>query len=171
MLKNLKHHTRWGLITGLLITIYIGLAKGTALKAIPAAEFGIFLILIAGVAASAFLFAKLKNYEINFGNAFGNAFRTTAMTALLVVAANMLSYVMYPKLKQDKLDALRQQGVALNKPTIEIDKVVAEQDKNFYALELSRTIFPLMMIGVLSSLVMGVFTTAMARSTSGKKLF
>jgi hypothetical protein len=165
MLKNLKHHTRWGLITGILIAIYIGIAKGTALKAVPAAEFGIFLILILGVATSAFLFAKAQGYQINFGSAFGNAFRTTAMSAILVVAINMLSYVMYPQLKKDKLEALRQQGIELKKPMEEINKVVAEQDKNFYALELSRTVFPIMMIGVLSSLVMSVFTTFMSRST------
>jgi hypothetical protein len=167
-LKNLKHHTRYGLIIGLAIAIYIGIVKGTSLKQVPVAEFGIFVLLILGIAASALGFLKANNFSTDFPSAFGNAFRTAAMAALLVVAFTMLSYVLYPQLKAEKLAAFRQQGVALNRPTAEIDKNVAEQEKNFYSLELSRTIFPLMALGSIASLLMAVITPAMGKSAKIK---
>jgi hypothetical protein len=166
--QGLKHHTRFGLITGFAITLYIGIVKGTSLKDLKVAEFGIFLILIIGIAVSAMRFLKNHKYQVDFGTAFGNAFRTAAMASLLVVAFNMLSYVMYPQLKQQKLEQLRQQGKALGKPDVEVDKVVAEQDKNFYSLELSRTIFPLMLLGAISSLVMSLARPRVNSSTLPK---
>jgi hypothetical protein len=167
-LKNLKHHTKFGLITGLAIATYIGIVKGSALKQVPVAEFGIFVILIVGIAASALQFLKVRSYTLDFPSAFGNAFRTAAMASLLVVAVTMLSYVLYPQLKKDKLAAFRRQGIAYNRPWEEIDKLVAEQDKNFYSLELSRTIFPLMALGSIASLLMAVVTPAMGKSAKIK---
>jgi hypothetical protein len=154
--KNLKHHTRFGLITGLAIMIYIGIVHGMNPKNYILAEFGVFPILIVGLAISTLRYLKLNKYDLTFADTFGNGFRTAAMTALLVAALNMLSYTLYPQLKQRKLEELRERMTVRNERNEDIEREIAEKDKNFYSLELNGTIFPIMLCGAISSLVMSL---------------
>jgi ABC-type glycerol-3-phosphate transport system permease component len=157
-MKNLTA-THFGAITGLILGVGMLIIKLLQLESIKGLEIGIFAIPIIGVISSCMYFAKRNNYQINFGTTFGNGFRTTAMAGLLTLGITMLSYLVLPNLKTQKLQNTKanwiEQATAMKKDLVvelpNIDKGIAEQSAHFYSLESSRIIFPILVIGALFS--------------------
>jgi Protein of unknown function (DUF4199) len=148
--------TKWGLGSGIAVAAYSLVIKLNNWHTIKGVELLLFLFLIIAVIAACMLYAKSKNYSVNFGEIFSTGFRVTTLTALIVTAATFVSYTCIPSLKQNELQALRQAGEALHRPTEEINNYVKENDAHFFSLKSSKTLFPILMAGALFSLFAGV---------------
>jgi hypothetical protein len=149
----LMNSSRYGLYTGIALSIYTLVITLTPLSLIRVAEFGIFAILIIGIVIGSLQYAKAKQYSLNFGEYFGVAFRIVASSILVLVLTKIILHFAFPQFKEQKLAALKQQGLALNKPLAEVNKVVAEQSEHYLSLEISRTVFPIMILGSITCIV------------------
>jgi Protein of unknown function (DUF4199) len=147
----MKIGTKIGIITGIILSIYVFCISYFQISQNKFLGFGVFLILIIGVISSCLLFDKETNYSESFGKIFGSGFSTTASSAFITVILTLLSYVIVPSFKTNELAEARKQYEQRGIEPVEIEQQLKATESHFYSIKSSQYLFPLLMVGALFS--------------------
>lgn len=139
-----------------LVLIVIGLATYFAGQSQNKAVGGIgFALYAIAVAYSAIYYAKQKNGNVTFGNAFADGFKTAAAaTAIFVVYTFIAFKFIMPDMVDLSMDEARKGMEAKHNLTPEqIDQSLAMVKKFFIPFAIGGALFMYLLIGVISSLI------------------
>jgi Protein of unknown function (DUF4199) len=149
----MKTGTKIGIITGIILSIYVICISYFQISQNKFVGFGVFFILIIGVISSCLAFDKETNYTESFGKIFGSGFATTASSAFITVVITLLSYIIMPSFKTNELAEVRKQYEKMGTEPLEIEQQLKATESHFYSIKSSQYLFPLLMSGALFSVL------------------
>lgn len=138
-----------------LVLIVIGLATyftgQTQNKAVG--SIGMILYLVA-IAYSTILYAKQKNGNVTFGNAFADGFKTSAAaTALFVVYTFLAFKFIMPDVVDISMEEARKNMVEKKMSQEQIDAAIAMTQKFFIPFAIGGALFVYLIVGLIASLI------------------
>jgi hypothetical protein len=138
-----------------LILIVLGLATyftgQTQNKAVS--SIGMVLYLVA-IAYSTILYAKQKNGNVTFGNAFADGFKTSAAaTALFVVYTFIAFKFIMPDIVDLSMEEARKNLVEKKMPQEQIDAALGMTQKFFIPFAIGGALFIYLIVGLIASLI------------------
>jgi Protein of unknown function (DUF4199) len=147
----MKTGTKIGIVTGIILSMYVFCISYFQVSQNKMTGFGVFFILMIGVLSSCLIFDKETNFKESFAKIFGSGFSTTASSAFITVVITLLSYVLMPSFKTNELAEVRKQYEKLGTEPAEITKQLDATESHFYSIKSSQYLFPLLMSGALFS--------------------
>jgi hypothetical protein len=138
-----------------LVLIVIGLATyfagQTQNKAVG--SIGMILYLVA-IAYSVIFYAKQKNGNVTFGNAFADGFKTSAAaTALFVVYTFLAFKFIMPDVVDISMEEARKNMVEKKMSQEQIDAAIAMTQKFFIPFAIGGALFVYLIVGLIASLI------------------
>lgn len=158
--KQPLHSLLAGLILGLVLVGLSLLPAGST----PGWLGGVLVILCVG--AFVHLFGRKNNYQLSFGELFGYGFRIAIAVALVYVIYIGITAVVSPELKAQAIAAAKaeyekQKGVTPS----DVENFVNTMNKNFWIQMVGGSMFVLMVMGAIGSLLGAAVTKRVPKSS------
>lgn len=153
MEKQITSHLVKGLILSLILIVISLVANFTGQQQASWAQWAGNLILLAGVIVSCITYANQMDNYVTFGNVFAHGFKTSVVTACLVIVFTVAFLLLSPEVKEEALEKARQEMIKNGTPDEAIDKGIAITKKYFFVFTIAVIIFFYLLIGLVGSLL------------------
>ncbi len=101
----------YGAITGIAIVVFLAALYVTGNSFKPGLGMVAYVIFLAGILLNAINFSKANDANVTFGQVFGSGFRATALILLIVTAWTVLSFYIFPDMKDKFMEFIRQKAI------------------------------------------------------------
>ena len=155
-MEKKSKHIMYGFVTGIVmgITGLIIYLSGVAFK--PGMEYVPYIPFLVGIILNGTNFSKINNGFVTFGNVFGNCFKAAMIVTLVMVAWSLLHMVIFPGMKEQALQAARDQMMKKQNMTDEqIDMAIDITKKYWNVFLIGGAIFGNLIFGLIFSLIGG----------------
>lgn len=151
--KSISHFTAGLIISGLLI-IYSMFLTFMDLTGNQALGYISMLILLAGVIYFITQYGKSVDYTASFGKLFAYGFKATAVATIVVIAFQVLFFMIFPEYKDKMLDISREQMLKQgNLSDAQIDSALEMVKKFFWPGLIGGVLFFNLFSGAIASLI------------------
>ncbi len=151
--KPVTHFTA-GIIIAAIMIVYSLILNFTGLMANQALGFVSYVILLAGIIYFVLQHANARDNTATFGNLFSFGFKTTAIATLILIAFQIIFFLIFPEYKEKIADIARENMQKQGKATEEQIEQGMEMMKRFFWVGLiGGTLFFMLIIGLVASLI------------------
>jgi hypothetical protein len=111
-------------------------------------------IYFAALIWSCILFSKQMNADVSFGQVFSHGFKTVAIVTLISIASFVISYFIFPEIKEKAMEMARQDMAKDERLTQEmIDQAINWTDKFYLVFGIIGSLFGFALTGAIASLI------------------
>ena len=153
MQKKPVTHFVAGLITGALLIIYTLILTFMDMMGNQALGSVSYLILLVCIIVFVLQYAKANDNTLNFGQLFTYGFKSTAIATLLVVAFQVVFFMVFPEYKEKFFEIARENMVKQGQTEEQIDMGVGFMKRFFWAFVIGGTLFFFLCVGAIASLI------------------
>jgi c-di-AMP phosphodiesterase-like protein len=150
--KSITHFTA-GLISGGLLIVYSLILNFMDLMSNQALGSISYLILLVCIIVFILQYAKAQNNERTFGQLFTFGFKSTAIATLMVIAFQVIFFVVFPEYKEKFFDLAREGMVKQGQNEEQIEMGIGFMQRFFWVFIIGGSLFFLMLVGGIASLI------------------
>jgi TRAP-type C4-dicarboxylate transport system permease large subunit len=111
-------------------------------------------IYFAALIWSCFYFSQQMNAEVSFGQVFSHGFKTAAIVTLISIASFVITYFLFPEIKEKAMEMARQEMAKDERLTQEmIDQAISWTDKFYLVFGIIGSLFGFALTGAIASLI------------------
>ncbi|MFO0415336.1 MAG: DUF4199 domain-containing protein [Bacteroidota bacterium] len=111
-------------------------------------------IYFAALIWSCIFFSKQMNADVSFGQVFSHGFKTVAIVTLISIASFVISYFIFPEIKEKAMEMARQDMAKDERLTQEmIDQAISWTDKFYLVFGIIGSLFGFALTGAIASLI------------------
>jgi len=161
-------HVMYGCITGLVTIVFYLVLYVTKLSFKDGMQYVPYIPFLGGIILNGINFSKANGGAVTFGNVFGSCFKASIIVTLFAVAWMILSMYIFPEMKTQMLEVMREKMAKNPQMTDEmLDKSMGWMQKNFTTIMVSGALFGELIGGALFSLVGAAVAKKNALPVSG----
>ncbi len=111
-------------------------------------------IYFAALIWSCIFFSQQMNAEVSFGQVFSHGFKTAAIVTLISIASFVITYFLFPEIKEKAMEMARQEMAKDERLTQEmIDQAISWTDKFYLVFGIIGSLFGFALTGAIASLI------------------
>ncbi len=111
-------------------------------------------IYFAALIWSCIFFSKQMNADVSFGQVFSHGFKTVAIVTLISIASFVITYFLFPEIKEKAMEMARQEMAKDERLTQEmIDQAISWTDKFYLVFGIIGSLFGFALTGAIASLI------------------
>ncbi|MBX2921519.1 MAG: DUF4199 domain-containing protein [Chitinophagaceae bacterium] len=151
--KPLSHITIGGIIGGIII-VYSMILNFMELTANKPLGYLMYAIILAGIIIAVNMYGKSVDHTASFGKLFVFGFKTTAVVTILVIAFQVVFFLIFPEYKEKFFEIAHEQMLKEGKANEEqIEMGIQMVRKLFWVFIIGGTLFGFVMFGAISSII------------------
>lgn len=154
MEKKPVSHFVAGIIIAAIMIVYSLILNFTGMMANQALGFVSYILLVGGLIYFILQYAKSVDHTATFGKLFSFGFKATAITTLILIIYMYLFFTIFPEYKDKMIDIAREN--AAKNPQANQEQIEQGMEffaKNFYLFTIGFTLFFMLIIGAVGSLI------------------
>lgn len=110
-MERKQTHIPYAFVTAIAIIIYLAVLYITGNSFKPGLSTIAYAIFLVGIILNAINYSKVNNANVTFGQVFGSGFKATAIIVLVTIAWTVLSFYIFPDMKDKMIDYIREQAL------------------------------------------------------------
>jgi type IV secretory pathway VirB6-like protein len=153
-MKKVQTHLKYGGLTGLIMVV-LGLLVYVVVKDMKSpVGYIVYIPFVAGLIMNAIAYSKANGHYVTFGKVFSSCFKASAVIALCMVAWTLLSFVIFPEMKEAVLE-MQYEEMSKNDAMSQeqIDQWSEAMDKYYGVMTVGAVMFGMMFWGAIISLL------------------
>ena len=120
-------------------------------------QYGVYFVYFCGILFNAVSFSKANDGYVTFANIFASCFKTVLVVTLVVVLYTIVSFFVFPEIKETMINGMKNPANANPAMTKEqVAKSIEAAGKNYSTIMLSITIFSNLFAGAVFSAIGGI---------------
>lgn len=154
MEKKPISHFSGGLVVGCIMIIYTIIINFSGLGADKTLGYINYVFLIGGIIYFITAYGKSVDHTASFGSLFTFGFKMSALITIIVVAFQVIFFLIFPEFKEKIFDAAH--DAMVKKPNIteeQIEMGMTAVKKFFWIIVVGGSVFGLVFVGALASLI------------------
>lgn len=152
-MEKKNFHFTYGLVTGLIVVVIAAAFQVMKVPPKSPVQYILYLPFAVGVIMACTNYAKSMDNYVTFGKVFTIGFKTTTLVTLLVLAWVLLSFVIFPDIKEEYINMSLQAMEEQDLTDAQIDSAMGITEKMFYPIMIGGAIFGNMVPGLIFSLI------------------
>lgn len=159
MEKKPFSHITLGAVIGAILVLYTVILYLTDLWMVQGLSYLSYLFVLVGLIVGIYIYGKSVDNTASFGKLFTFGFKAAAILTLITLAFQVIFFNIFPEYIDKTYDFVRDQMVAEGKLDSEqIDQALVMVKKFFWVGLIGGSIFGLMFVGAISSLIGAAIT-------------
>ena len=157
--KKAISHLAAGAILGTFMIIYSLAMYFSGMQQNGGAGWISICVMVIGLVIFIYLYGKANNNQVSFGNLFSYGFKATAFMTLIVVVYTVLSFIIFPEMKDKIFETARENMEKQGKLSeAEIDKAMEMTRKFFNVFMIGGILLTYAIVGAIGSLIGAAIT-------------
>lgn len=152
-MENKNFHFSYGLATGLIVVVIAVIFHILKIPPKSPVQYVLYLPFAIGVIMACTNYAKAHDNYVTFGKLFSVGFKTTTLITLLVLGWVLLSFVLFPEIKDEYMNMSVEAIESQEMSDSERSTALEMSEKMFYPFMIGGAIFGNMVPGLIFSLI------------------
>ena len=152
-MEQKNFHITYGVVAGLICVVLAAAFHVFKVPPRSPAQYILYLPFAVAVIMACINFGKANDNYVTFGKVFSVGFKTTALFTLIMVGWMVISFLVFPEMKEQFIELSVQAMKDKNVPDEQMEKGMEMMDKFYYVTMIGGTIFGNMVPGLIFSLI------------------
>lgn len=152
-MEKKNFHFSYGLVAGIIMVLMAAAFFVFHVEQNSPIQYIMYLPFAVGVIMACMNYGKAMDNYVTFGQVFALGFKTTALITIFMLGWMVLSFFIFPEMKDEYVQASILAMEKQDLPESQIDEGVKMMQKFYYPMMIGATIFGNMVTGLIFSLI------------------